>query len=143
MTDARGPDPDAVTRYIVETYPDTVVATAMGATFFSCDESNWPNFATIVTTDEHDTAAQSDLSRPGVFRLNIGVSPATFDRIAAAQRDPDFARLDALMPHPVYAPQQWVCVLNPSEETFETVVKPLLAEAHDRVAAKTQARRGT
>ena len=143
MTGAGGPDADAITRYIIETYPDTVVATAMGATFFSCDESNWPNFATIVTTDEHDTGSPSKLSRPGVFRVNIGVSPETFDRIAGAQREPDFTQLDTLMPHPVYALQQWVCVLNPSETTFETVVKPLLAEAHERVAAKTQARRGT
>ena len=36
------------------TYPETVIAEALGATFFSLDEKNWPNFATIVTTDEHD-----------------------------------------------------------------------------------------
>jgi hypothetical protein len=136
--EARGPDADAITRYIVERFPDTVVANAYGATFFSCDESNWPNFATIVTTDEHDMGAPSKLSRPGVFRLNIGVSPETFDRVVGDVRDPDFAQLDALLPHPVYAPQQWVCILNPSDSTFETVVKPLLDEAHERVAAKAQ-----
>ena len=35
------------------------------------------------------------------------------------------------MPHPVYARQNWVCILNPSEESFDRVVKPLLTEAHD------------
>lgn len=35
------------------------------------------------------------------------------------------------MPHPVYAPQFFVCILNPSEATFEEMVKPLLAEAYD------------
>jgi hypothetical protein len=38
------------------------------------------------------------------------------------------------MPHPVYAPQHWVSILNPSDATFDTVVKPLLDEAHERVA---------
>jgi len=38
------------------------------------------------------------------------------------------------MPHPVYALQHWVSVLNPSVGTFESVVKPLLEEAHARVA---------
>ena len=32
----------------------------------------------------------------------------------------------------MYAPQSWVCVLNPSTETFESL-KPLLAEAYDIV----------
>ena len=44
-----------VTRYIVETYPDTDVVVAGGGTFFSIDpEKHWPNFATLVTTDEFD-----------------------------------------------------------------------------------------
>ena len=33
------------------------------------------------------------------------------------------------MPHPVYRRNHWVCVLNPSEKTFEKL-KPLLAEAY-------------
>jgi hypothetical protein len=143
---APGPDPETITQYILETYPDTAVARAGGAIFFACDESNWPNFATIVTTDEHDTweggpAAKSDLARDGVFRVNIGVSPETFDRTVRDQRDPDYAALDTLLPHPVYAPQQWVAVLSPSAELFDRVVKPLLEEAHARAAAKAERRR--
>jgi hypothetical protein len=45
------------------------------------------------------------------------------------------------MPHPVYAPQSWVCVLNPSRETFEAV-QPLLAEAYS-IAANRHASRPT
>jgi hypothetical protein len=33
-------------------------------------------FATLVTSDEYDRF--SDLNRPGVFRLNVGVSKRTF-----------------------------------------------------------------
>jgi len=51
-----------------------------------------------------------------------------------AMSDPDYTALDRLMPHPVYALQHWVSVLNPSVGTFESVVKPLLEEAHARVA---------
>lgn len=138
-SDRPGPDADAITRYIVETYPDTIVARNGGDTFFSCDPSNWPNFATLVTADQHD--ASSNLGQPGIFRVNIGVSPATFDRITADVRDPDFTQPDRVLPHPVYAPQQWVCVLNPSAATFDAVVKPLLAEAHERVARKSESRR--
>jgi hypothetical protein len=34
----------------------------------------------------------------------------------------------------------WVCVLNSSNETFETRVKPLLAEAYDLAVSKYQRR---
>jgi hypothetical protein len=30
----------------------------------------------------------------------------------------------------------WVCVLNPSEQTFATDVEPLLAEAYERAVSK-------
>ena len=139
--DSRGPDHDHVARFITEAFPDTDVVTAMGATFFSLDpEKHWPNFATIVTTDEHDMGSPSNLTaRPDVYRLNIGLSRQTFDRLVGGETDPDYAALDRLLPHPVYAQQHWVSILNPSAGTFETIVKPLLTEAYDRVTA-TKAR---
>lgn len=48
----------------------------------------------------------------------------------------DYTVLDQLLPHPVYAPQRWISVLNPSAATFETVLKPLLAEAYARLAPR-------
>ena len=82
-SDRRGPNHDAVVRAITEAFPDSDIVTAMGATFFSLDpETHWPNFATIVTTDEHDMGSPSNLTaRPDVYRLNIGVSRETFDRL--------------------------------------------------------------
>ena len=141
MRTTGGPDHDAVVRYIRERYPDTIIATAMGATFFSCDESNWPNFATIVTSDEHDMSPVSNLTRPGVFRLNISLNRKRFTELFGGRRDPDFAALDTLMPHPVYAPQHWACILNPSDVTFDRVIKPLLDEAHERVARAAKSKR--
>jgi len=137
-----GPDPEAITRQVLERYPETVVAEGMGATFFSLDEKHWPNYATIVTTDEHDEGAPSDLARTGVFRLNVGVGRATFERLVGSIDGPDYAALDRLLPHPVYAKQLWISILNPSDATFRDVVLPLIDEAHDRLA-KTRARHRT
>jgi len=129
-----GPDPAEITSWITTTYPDTVVAEAMGATFFSLDERHWPNFATIVTTDEHDVGTPSDLARSGVFRLNIGVGKATFERLVGGIAEPDSAALDRIIPHPVYSKQRWIAILNPSRNSFDDVVKPLIAEAYQRLA---------
>ena len=130
-----GPDPEAITRVILGRYPETVVAEALGATFFSLDEKHWPNFATIVTTDEHDEGKPSDLARPGVVRLNIGVGRETFEGLVGTMDSPDYAALDQFLPHPVYAKQRWISILNPNDATFRDVVLPLIAEARDRLAA--------
>ena len=131
-----GPDPEAITRTIRETWPETDVVEALGAAFFSLDpEKHWPNYATIVTTDEHDMGAPSNLARPGVFRLNIGVGRATFERLVGGSDNPDYAAFDVVLPHPVYAKQRWISILNPSDVTFADVDMPLLTEAHDRLAA--------
>jgi hypothetical protein len=138
ISDRSGPDPDTVVSYITETWPATDVVEAMNAWFFSLDrEKHWPNYATLVTTDEHDQV--SNLSRPGVFRLNMGVDRQTFERIAAeAGPDPDYTVFDRVLPHPVYGAQHWICVVSPSDETFRDVVAPLLTIAHDRLAAQRE-----
>jgi len=132
---AAGPSPETIVDHILQTYPETDVVEAMHSWFFSLDpEKHWPNYATIVTTDEHDQA--SDLARDGVFRLNLGVDRETFDRIAAAEPDPEFTAADRLFPHPVYAAQRWISIVNPTETTWRETVIPLIALAHDRVAVQ-------
>src|SRR5262245_54908511 len=92
-----GPHPDEITSWINTAYPETVVAEAMGATFFSLSDKHWPNFATIVTTDEHDEGAPSNLARTGVFRLNIGVGKETFQRVVGSIGEPDYAAIDEVI----------------------------------------------
>jgi hypothetical protein len=58
-----------------------------------------------------------------------------FERIANADPEPDYTAFDRLLPHPVYAKQLWISILNPSDETFVETVVPLLALAHDRLVA--------
>jgi hypothetical protein len=148
-------DERSISQYIAETFPGVDVVSPTGGpgagdTFFIYDpDRNLPDrqrfpFATIVTKDYGDFDRASRLDRPGVFRLNIGVGRETYGALfgrsdAAEQGDHDFAALDRLMPHPVYAPQSWVSVLNPSPETFESV-RPLLAEAYERAAARRTGR---
>lgn len=121
---------------IRETWPHAVVATIDSAVFFSLDEKHWPNFATVVWTDEHDEGEPSKLSRPGVYRVNIGVGKETFQRLVGSVTEPDYAAFDRVLPHPVYAKQRWISILNPSETTVRDAVLPLLTEAHDRLASQ-------
>jgi hypothetical protein len=78
--------------------------------------------------------------------LNIGIRKPTFQSLFGTGKVDsnayDFTALDTVMPHPDYAPQSWVCVLNPSDDTFQHTVQPLLAEAYD-LAVQRQLRRQT
>lgn len=41
----------------------------------------------------------------------------------------DFTALDKILPHPVYGWMSWICVLNPSEQTYDAL-KPYIQEAY-------------
>ena len=133
---------ESIRQYVADTFPgvDTVVADA--GTFFIYDpqrnlpdNKRWP-FATIVSSD-NDFDAKSNLNREGVFRLNLGVSKETMLSLFGplkfgADRSVegfDFTQLDTLLPHPMYGRMHWLCVLNPSNETFEKL-KPMFDEAY-------------
>lgn len=84
--------------------------------------------------DGFDTVSQ--LNRPGLFRLNVSVGRATFRELFGdppGPADVDFAALDRLMPHPTYARQGWVSIINPSDAN-RARVEALLSEAHARAA---------
>jgi hypothetical protein len=118
---------------------------ALGYTFFFVGADRMLPFATIAHGDnEFDRV--SDLDRAGVYRLNLGVSRETYRSLfgpepprlgpsGIVETGHDFTVLDRILPHPHYAPQSWICVLSPSDETFR-VVQPLLAEAYHRAVAR-------
>ncbi|NJN80287.1 MAG: hypothetical protein HC797_07355 [Anaerolineales bacterium] len=74
------------------------------------------------------------MNRPDIFRLNIGISKQTFQSLFGKDkinvRDYNFTTLDMIMPHPEYAQYHFICVLSPSEKTFEKICS-LLAEAYN------------
>lgn len=154
-------DQEAIIQYVTDTFADVEMlrptdGPGAGDTFIyyapqhTYDPTRQLPFATIVTKDYGEFDNTSQLHRPGVFRLNISVGRDTFRAIighapsedSAKSADYDFAALDRLMPHPIYGQQSWVCVLNPSLETFETV-KPLLAEAYSTAAARHASKQTT
>jgi hypothetical protein len=126
---------------------------AWGDTFFfyapDGAERRMP-FATLVRNDYDGHDARSDLSRPGVLRLNVAVGRDRFEELigyapAAHERhrdEFDYAALDRLLPHPLYAPQGWVAILNPGERTA-ALARTLLAEAHDRARRSHEGKRTT
>lgn len=139
-------DEEAVSRFILDGFPGVEASKAFGYTFYFFGAGRKYPFATLASEDnEYDKVSQLD--RPGVFRLNIGVSRETYRSLFGPQPLPagpsgtvdtghDFSALDQILPHPVYAPQSWVSVLCPSEELFETSVKPFLNEAYQMAVAR-------
>jgi hypothetical protein len=140
MTDQRlpdGPDLDEMLQLIRDAFPDAVVAQTDSAAFFSLDEKHWPNFATVVWTDEHDEGAPSNLGREGVYRVNVGVDREAFERLVGGMVDPDYAAFDRFVPHPVYARQRWISILNPTYQTVQDTLMPLIARGHARLIGRS------
>ena len=133
-------DEDAIKQYLADTFPDLQSQSSPdGASFFFVGGERKFPFATLVTSDAHDNASQLD--RPGIFRLNIGVSRETFRTLFDSSEDGtyDFAALDTFLPHPVYGSMFWISALNPGEATWEKT-RSLLAEAHDLAASRQEKR---
>ena len=133
---------NSISEYISGSFDDVQIETSEGNLFFFHGDDHKFPFVTLVTSDAYDTV--SDLNRPGVFRLNIGVSGLTYNSLFPAPGDAggvsheahDYTALNRLMPHPVYGSMYWVCILNPDDTTFHEIVAPLLAEAYTRASLK-------
>jgi hypothetical protein len=136
-------DEAEISKYILDSFYGVNVITASGNSFFFFDPENKIPFITIVTNNEYDDV--SDLDRESVYRLNVGISKQSYQKLFRTERPDgteiahveghDFTALDTLMPHPAYGRMYWVCVLNPSETTFEAI-KPLLKEAYEIAVKK-------
>lgn len=137
-------DEKGITDYIMNTFAGVETMTTLGYTFFFYGPDRMLPFTTIATADNEGDRV-SNLDRPGVFRLNIGVSKQTFQVLFGTGKVDvsayDFTALDTIMPHPDYAAQSWLCVLNPGDTTLQQL-RPLLSEAYD-LAVRRAARRKT
>ena len=109
-----------------------------GYVFFFVGADHRLPFVTIANSDqEYDNV--SNLSREGAFRINIGISKETFQNLIVKSNAEliDYSALNTFLPHPDYAKQNFVCILNPSGENIETT-KKLIAEAHSIAAKRLQ-----
>ncbi len=131
--------PDLIYKYFLKNYPDTIVKTTWGeASIFVNPNQCLPSgtyFATIKTNNGPNDKA-SKLDRANVFRLNIGIGKPLFQAVFGAPparpakgqiiKGPwDFSQINLPMPHPVYGWMSWICVLNPTPDTFKAL-KPWL-----------------
>lgn len=104
-------------------------------------------FATIVTKDYKGFDEASNLDREYVFRLNVSVGRQRFEELigyppsqhAEHEADFDYITIDNMIPHPVYAKQAWVSILNPGEQTDDQA-RTLVREAHSRATARHRPR---
>lgn len=97
----------------------------------------------VLTIKEKDSKNDkgSCLNRSNVYRVNIGLKKETFiEMFGHIPKRPgigqivnmnfDFTLLDTITPHPIYSWMGWICVLSPTEETFEEF-KTLIKESYN------------
>jgi|SRR5581483_7117859 len=117
---------------------------AWGDSFFSYDPEGIPEnhrfpFATLVVKDYPGFDTESHVDRPGVYRLSLNVGRDRFTdlfgfppaQFPEHRGEFDFAALDRVIPHPVYATQSWASVLVPGGES-EKLARQLIVEAYER-----------
>jgi hypothetical protein len=136
---------NTVHEHMTTTLPDVVATAGWGETsyFFNpgLQFKRGTYFATIKEKDgDNDRASQLD--RPGIWRLNIGIRKATFLSIfnavpgrpakgRAIEGQWDFTATDLIAPHPIYGWMGWIAVVSPSETTWQSCI-PLIKDAHGR-----------
>ena len=130
--------------HVLTAGPDNVAPEiAWGDTFFFRDPERKHPFATIVTKDYTGFDTASNLDRPGVYRVNISVGRRRYQELfghgpeahAEHHGDYDYTAADRIIPHPMYAVQGWVSVVNPGPAT-EGPLRELLTGAHSRAARR-------
>lgn len=136
---------EEIKTYILQNYDNANVVETEGDLFFMYKENDKLPFATIVTKDnEYDST--SNLNREGFYRLNIGLDKDTFTPMFGGLTDKkgfeaymnlgiDFTEEDTILPHPTYGAMYWICVVNPSKETFKSL-KKYLELSYNRVLRK-------
>ena len=132
-------DATALAKHILTEFADVETTESLGYAFFFYKSERMHAFATIAASAEAYDHQVSKLDRPGVYRLNMGISRKTFETMFGVGKADvskcDYTTLNVIMPHPDYAAQRFVCVLSPTGEVLESV-KALLSEAYD--LAKTR-----
>ena len=95
----------------------------------------------------------SDLDRDSVFRLSIGLTKETYQKLfgqkpkrpakgCTIESDFDFTTLNTLMPHPIYGWMSWVQILSPSKTMFADIY-PLIEAAHANAMTKFNKKKPT
>lgn len=141
--------PDEILKYCLDNFEGTVEVSSWGERgIFYNPENKLKRGIYVLTVKEKDgdNDKGSLLDREGVFRVNLGVRKKTFSEMfgkaperpgkgCVVNMNCDFTATDVIIPHPVYAWVSWICILNPSEKSFEQL-KPLILEAYEYAKEK-------
>ncbi len=140
---------DDILNYCLANLPGTVLVSSWGERGIFYNPNNALKRGIYVLTvkeKDGDNDKSSGLDREGVYRVNVGVRKSTFVKMfgvvparpakgGIVDMPFDFAHIDKILPHPVYAWMAWVCALNPSDTTFAQL-QPLIQEAYDYAKEK-------
>ena len=143
-------DEASIIQYITSTFDAIETITSNGNSFIFYGLDHKMPLATIVTTDEYD--GFSDLDRPSVFCLNIGISKSTYrslfvpeathpDAASDGEGGHDFTALDHVMPHPIYGLTASACSTSAPRHSKRTCGPSLLRPLHWSSEGTTGARR--
>jgi len=136
--------PDDILSYCLSNLKDVVLIESWGerGIFYNPNRALKRGvYVLTVKEKDGDNDKGSMLNRDNAYRINVGLRKENFikqfgyipKRPAAGQivkMNFDFTAMDIIMPHPVYAWMGWVCVLNPSDKTFEDF-KPMIQESYE------------
>ncbi|MCI1985151.1 MAG: DUF6194 family protein [Lactobacillus sp.] len=107
------------------------------AFFFVGSDHRLPFVSFAAADNAYDAVSQLD--RAGIFRINIGVSKASFQALVGESSNRDYTAVNTFLPHPQYAARNFICILNPEGPNVQKT-KTLIEEAHalaSRQAEKT------
>jgi Family of unknown function (DUF6194) len=141
--------PNEIVEDICDRLAGVVPKASWGETsLFYNPERLLPNGVYFCTIKQQDgpNDKSSNLDRPDVYRVAIGLAPASYVKHFGArpirptsgeivETGDDFTSLNLLMPHPIYAWMGWAQVLNPTAETYAHVF-PLIEGAHQIAIGK-------
>lgn len=148
--------PDEIIKYCLDNLEGTVLVKSWGerGIFYNPDKKLKRGiYILTVKEKDGDNDKGSNLDREGVYRVNLGLRKKTFsdmfgsvpkrpDKGCVVDMDYDFTEVNKVLPHPVYAWMSWICVLNPTKDSFE-VLKPLICEAYEYAKEKYAKRKDT
>ncbi len=145
---------EEILNYCLENLEGTVFVNSWGekGVFYNPDKILKRGiYILTIKEKDGDNDKSSKLDRDGIYRVNLGVRKDTFTKMfgtvpkrpekgGIVDMDYDFTEANKIIPHPVYAWMSWICVLNPSKETFDKL-KPLIAEAYEYAKEKYRKRK--
>ena len=141
---------EEIEKIILSRYPGVKIKDAYAErSLFYNPENKLPNGVYFVTIKNKDgkNDASSNLNRENVYRVSFPLTPLSYKSIfgekpsrpkkgETVDLEIDFTTLGKLIPHPIYAWMNFVCINKPESEVWEKEIIPLLDEAYKMVMQK-------